>query len=165
MMPNKILAILIISVFTAICTTGVTAFGASNVSVSQATVPATEKLDYQGVHFTFGSQDGDLVYDCTNEIFPASGDLAVVCSRPHAPTDVWKFTVHLRLFKHERPTAPKLSYELLYWVTDEQLIGGKPGQFTGSTIWFNLAESTPLTSLDAGQDIENTMVLNLHVDL
>ena len=137
-------------------------------SVSRADTPVamtTEKLDYQGVHFDYGSQDGDVNYGCVHEVLPSSGDLAVTCSRPEAPTDILKFTVHLRLFKHERPTAPKLSYELLYWVTDEQLLGGKPGQFTGSTIWFNLAEATPLMSLDAGQDIENTMVLRLHVDL
>lgn len=117
------------------------------------------------LNFEFGSQDGGLVYKCTHQLIPSLNDFKVICIRPEAPTDKWEFTAHLRLFVHERPQAPKLAYEFLYWVTDHQLIGGKMGQFTGSTIWFNLQDKTPLMSLTAGQDIQNTYVLTARVDL
>lgn len=117
------------------------------------------------IRFEFASQDGDLLYNCTHELIPSLMDYEVICAREKAPEDKFKFVVHARLFIHERPEAPKLSYELLYWVTDRQLTGGKLGQFTGTTLWFNLQENVPLMSLTAGQDIQNNYVLTMFINL
>lgn len=117
------------------------------------------------IRFEFVSQDGDLLYKCSHEPIPSLMDYEVTCAREEAPADKFKFVVHARLFVHERPEAPKLSYELLYWVTDRQLTGGKLGQFTGTTLWFNLQDNVPLMSFVAGQDIQNTYVLRMYVEL
>jgi hypothetical protein len=114
------------------------------------------------LHFEFSSQDGELTYPCTQAFLPDSRDFSIHCVRA---ADIWDFIVHLRLFRHDREVSPKMSYELLFWVNDERLQNGNPGEYIGTTLWFRFAEPSPLLSLEAGQDIENTMVLRALVDL
>ncbi|MBY0316967.1 MAG: hypothetical protein K2Q26_15715 [Bdellovibrionales bacterium] len=117
------------------------------------------------LRFEFASQDGDLLYQCTHEFIDSLLDYSVTCFREEAPDYKWNFIVHPRLFVHERPQPPHLSYELLFWVTDRQLTGGHLGQFLGTTLWLHLQDATPLMGFEIGQDVQNTFVLRMHVRL
>jgi hypothetical protein len=125
----------------------------------------TLELNASQLRFEFASQDGDLLYQCTHEFIDSLLDYSVTCFRAEAPDFKWNFIVHPRLFVHERPKPPHLSYELLFWVTDRQLTGGQLGQFLGTTMWLHLHDASPLMGLDIGQDIQNTFVLRMYVTL
>jgi hypothetical protein len=116
------------------------------------------------LRFEYASQDGDILYKCSHRFLENIMDFEVTCASGEASAKALQFIAHARLFLHERPVSPKLSYEFLYWVTDRQISGGQPGQFLGSTIWFNLQDHTPLVSMVAGQDVQNTFVLRMYVD-
>lgn len=52
------------------------------------------------------------------------------------------FIAHLALNKYTHPTAPRVSYELLYWVNDN-----------GATTWFNFEKDTALMSMESSQSL------------
>lgn len=54
-----------------------------------------------------------------------------------------RFDVHLALSIYERTTLPRLSIELLYWISGE-----------GATTWFHFNDPTTLRSLQTGQTVE-----------
>lgn len=60
------------------------------------------------------------------------------------------YRVHLWVTSYSHPTPPKLTLEILYWVTDlNHHVGG------GTSTWINLTESTGVHSVQMGQAVEN----------
>ena len=87
---------------------------------------------------------------------PLSQDWVVRCGKE-------EFRVHLWVSAYEHPTAPRLSYEILYWVS---ALTARPSQTTGSTLWFHLNDPSELHSLDLSQQIEEgSAELNLEIQV
>jgi hypothetical protein len=122
-------------------------------------------LDTSALSFEFADQDGQISYPCTYTTIASANDINVKCSRADQPNVSWSFTVHARLFMHPHTASPKLSYELLYWITDHQVPSGDQGKYPGTTLWLNLDEPSQLVSFDISQDIETTWVLKMSLRL
>lgn len=117
------------------------------------------QLTPEQLQFEFGSQDGEFTVPCTHHLENAlTQDWAVKCGDR-------AYTVHLWLRAYPKNTSPRLSYEVLHWVTDRNVKAGQPGQFFGSTIWFRLEDPSAMTSLDLSNDAENIMVLRTRIRL
>jgi hypothetical protein len=138
-----------------------------------APVRVSVPLSTEALSFELSDQEGEFTVPCSTKLIPHAGDFAVACdlSQSRGPrnsdqtTDVLSFTVHAKLFVHERAHAPKLSYEFLYWVTNHRAQTGGKGKYLGTTLWFNFDEPTALSSLEAGQDVEDIWVLRMKVKL
>ncbi len=75
-----------------------------------------------------------------------------------------RYRVHLWLSQIVRDRSPRMSLELLYWVTD--LSPGTRPSSMGTTLWFHFVEKAPMHSLSASQSVENeTAALVLEMDL
>jgi hypothetical protein len=75
-------------------------------------------------------------------------DLKVICQNH-------EYTVHLMLNRYTHPNAPKMSYELLYWVNNE-----------GATSWYHFTEATQLSSLESSQSVPGGVAgLRLKINL
>lgn len=109
------------------------------------------------VRFEFASQDGEIQVPCKHDRkSDFNPDFSVFCGDR-------EFTVHLYVTTYRRPVAPKMSYEILYWVTNHKASPGTGAKYPGSTIWFRLKEPSALHELDLSQDIEDTFVLRARV--
>lgn len=123
----------------------------------------TIKMDASRLEFRFGDQEGQFELACKHVIIESTQDWSVMCGETGKPWGVHEFTVHLRVRAYPSPKPPRLSYEILHWVTDQDTPVNKGGRFTGSTIWFRLEDPAELTSLDLGQDVRDTYVLRMHL--
>lgn len=102
--------------------------------------------------FTYQSHDGEISLKCTHALEDAmSQDWLVTCS--DAEKEMQRtYRVHLWVTAYERQVQPKLSLEILYWVTDitrETPVG------SSSTIWFHLNDPSSLNSIQISQGVEN----------
>jgi hypothetical protein len=122
-------------------------------------------IENSAISFVFEDQDGQMNYPCVFSLIEAAQDFDVKCTRADQPSVKWSFTVHARVFSHPHTTSPKMSYELLYWITDHQVASGSQGKYPGTTLWLNLDEPSQLASFEIAQDIETTWALKMHLEL
>lgn len=64
-----------------------------------------------------------------------------------------KYVVHLWVTAYARDTRPRLSYEILYWVTDV----GRPDRSSssGATTWVHLQDPAALDAIETRQSVDN----------
>ena len=119
--------------------------------------------------FTYQNFEGDLNVHCTHSLEDADAhDWLVHCEKAKiARKGIKAFTrdyrVHLWLTKYERTLTPKLSLEILYWVTDRTT---SPATGHSTTNWLHFKEPSQLTgtSFSVGVD-QDTAGLYLDIDL
>jgi hypothetical protein len=120
------------------------------------------KITPEMLRFRYQAFDGSVVLQCHHEIQnELSQDWKVQCQNPEG-TMKRSYVVHLWLTAYSRQQAPRLSYELLYWISDHS----HPAkiQSSGSTIWFHLNDPSALHSLQASESVENDTA-GLYLDL
>ena len=130
-------------------------FFASSVLFS---LSANADIGSQMLRFRYLPVEGDEPSSCEHVLVnPESQDWAVRCGKN-------EFRVHLWVTPYEHPTSPRMSYEILYWVTQLNRDGTRA--MTGSTVWFHLEELSKLGKLELMQQIENgSSELELTLDL
>ena len=57
--------------------------------------------------------------------------------------------------EYTHPTAPRLSTEVLYWVTD--LTDPNNARGTSTTVWFNVNDPTTLSSIDVTESVDDDL--------
>lgn len=126
MKNSKILAIVPLFLITAV---------AAHANIKQP-------INANTVSFQFESFDGLASIPCFHVIINPSNpyDLAVTCTDGKKITK--KFTAHLALSRYRHPTAPKVTYELVYWVNGN-----------GATTWNHFEEETKLMKVESSQSI------------
>lgn len=133
-----------------------------------AAAPAGGSLEIRAdqLQFEFGSQDGAFTYPCTHQMTdPVMRDWEITCGDPQRPGTTRHYTLHLRVFLFLHNTTPKMNFQILHWITDQQVPVTDPGHFVGSTVWFRLNDLSGLHSLDVSQDVENTNSLRMSLKL
>ncbi len=63
-----------------------------------------------------------------------------------------EFVAHVIIREYRREEEPRVSYEILYWVTDRN---GPTTRFHSGTSWIRLKKPTSLDSLTLSQGVEN----------
>jgi hypothetical protein len=132
---------------------------------SEAKEPKVLTLAQDRLSFSYDSQDGEIVMPCRHSFLPHSQDWALECASADRPNDIKKFTVHLVIKIYHRNQSPKMAYQILYWVIDQQVRSVEPGKYLGTTMWMNFDEPSQLTSLQMGQDVQNIFSLNMKLNL
>jgi hypothetical protein len=127
--------------------------------------PNVLTLAQDRLSFSYDSQDGEIVMPCRHTFLPHSQDWALECASADRPNDIKKFTVHLVIKIFHRNQSPKMAYQILYWVIDQQIRSVEPGKYLGTTMWMNFDEPSQLTSLQMGQDVQNIYTLNMKLNL
>jgi hypothetical protein len=108
------------------------------------------------LHFEYRSTDGNEKLACVHQIQNAAAqDWLVTCGNK-------KYSVHLWVSAYIHEKAPKLSYEVLYWVSDLSVQGQPHGSST--TVWFHLQDPSYLSLLQVSLGVENDSA-QLHLDL
>ena len=101
--------------------------------------------------FKYQSFDGEQIVPCNYKLInEMAQDWQVICEK-----DTFKrqYTVHLWITEFPKQNEPKLSAEVLYWVTE---VGGPaPHKSNGSTIWFHLKDNTRMQGITVSQSVEN----------
>ncbi len=94
------------------------------------------------VTFKLESFDGNQFYNCVHAVANPNNpyDLSVKCSDKKGNQK--QFIVHLALSRYRHQTAPKVSYELLYWVDGN-----------GASSWYHFDEETKLMKTESSQSI------------
>lgn len=111
------------------------------------------RISKDQIRFFYQSFDGQTTYACEHQIENELGqDWSVIC-RDEAGKRRKEYGVHLWLKAVRRTRQPKLSYELLYWVTDRT--GPQVRKYSGTTIWFHLNETSKINRIEAGMSVEN----------
>lgn len=166
MSKNKIIWPCLAMVLTLIGSNGWAMSAAAPAPAAAPTPAPAQPMAAPRMTFEFASQDGDIVESCNYALVEATQEFGVTCGE--GTPNVKKFTAHVRLFKHDDPNpaanAPKVSYEVLYWVTDYQAKLGEGGHFVGSTTWFRFKDDSALHSISVSQDVEETFELRLDVE-
>ena len=121
------------------------------VSAIAGTLPGGNlKITEKMLRFRYIPIEGDGQTTCTHTLLdPDSQDWAVRCG---AKTE---FRVHLWVTAYTHASAPLLSYETLFWVTQTAGIRAGSPSVTGTTIWTHLKDPSALSSLELSQQIEN----------
>jgi hypothetical protein len=112
------------------------------------------------VHFSLASTDGSLQYDCKHWIAnPGAGDLTVICGK--GTTTVKQYSVHFLV--RTQPHGPAAtSFEVLYWVTDRNVVGKVPG-FSSHSQYFTVENQTQIREFTMSEGVENdTFQLTVH---
>ena len=105
------------------------------------------KLTAENLTFTYQPHEA-AGSDCRHKLVdPAAQDWEVECDGGK------KYRVHLWVTAYPHTSPPKLSYEVLYWVTDHKAAAGTGNH--GATVWFHLQEPSALTGLGLYAAIEN----------
>ena len=118
--------------------------------------PAMLKFQYQDF-------DGIFSINCVHAVETAeSQDWKVTCT--NGPKTISKqFSVHLWVTQYPRPSDPRVSYEILYWVTD--LSNPHKPTAASSTIWVHLKDPSELSGLELAQGVdEDTAGLYLTIN-
>lgn len=64
-----------------------------------------------------------------------------------------KYVVHLWVTAYSRDVRPRLSYEILYWVTDVSRPEGSSS--SGATTWVHLQDPSALDAIETRQSVDN----------
>jgi hypothetical protein len=118
-------------------------------------------LPAEKIQFTYQSFDGAFVYECEHAITNAENpyDWTVRCYEGEKLRG--KYVAHVALTQYTHPSAPRLSLELLYWLT-----GSGIESEAGSTTWFHLREASSIMEVSSSQTVDQgTAGLYLDVDL
>ena len=105
--------------------------------------------------FTYQTEDQtspQAEVPCTHAVLNADAqDWTVKCGDG---ANQRSYTVHLWLTPYQHATGPnKISYELLYWITDNT--DPRVAHSSGTTIWFHLRELSSLASVQANESVED----------
>lgn len=94
------------------------------------------------VSFHYESYDGVATAACSHAVSNPQNpyDLTVKCSDGKSVKK--EFLVHLALSRYRHQTAPRVTYELLYWVNGN-----------GATSWYHFDEETNLNKVESAQSI------------
>ncbi|MGE3684484.1 MAG: hypothetical protein AB7G93_22425 [Bdellovibrionales bacterium] len=137
---------------------------AASFPPDRSPLEASLSIPTQNIRFTYAAQGGELSYSCRHEVnHPIAKDWDVECGDESAPHTVRRFTVHFRIWAHSKTTSPRLTYEVLFWVTHHGMPVGSGARYLGSTIRFHLDKPSDLRVLDLAQDVEDTYVLRAQV--
>lgn len=121
---------------------------------SGASVSGNLPITAEKIRFHYSTFEPWITLPCTHQIeHGPSQDWKVVCEDSDQRYRK-EYVVHLWVKAYKRDRFPRLSYELLYWVTDRSSSTGRPSG-TGATIWFHLNDPTSLHSIQASQSVEN----------
>jgi hypothetical protein len=119
-----------------------------SATIARGAVPAAGQLRFRYIPFEHGE-----ILPCRHELLDeASRDWAVKCSDEQG-RGLKQFTVHLWVTRLERTREPRLSYEVLYWITDRTRPNAPRG--SSSTIWFHFRDPSELHSLELGQGVSD----------
>jgi len=109
------------------------------------------KLDPEKMKFEYWSFDGSIHLRCTHKIENEfSQDWRVRCVSDDQKTSR-DYSVHLWLTQYLKKDPPKMSVELLFWVTDHSV---KPLDFYSSTTWFHFATESKFMGFQTSQGVE-----------
>ena len=131
--------------------------GLLGISLAPAAALAKQHLmlNASDLKFTYQTEDEtapQAEVPCSHAILNADAqDWTVKCGEGNHQTS---YTVHLWLTPYQHATGPnKISYELLYWITDNT--DPKLVHSSGTTIWFHLKELSSLSSVQASESVED----------
>ncbi len=117
-------------------------------------LPENMKFEYQDF-------EGTTRYKCSHSLENAlSQDFLVDC---HDELGAVKrrYRVHLWVTAYHRQISPKLSFEILYWLSD---LSNNVVEGSGTTTWVNLKDAANLHSLYLSQSVDkNSAGLNLEI--
>ncbi len=137
--------------------------GLSFDTFAKSSIAPTGNLPLKADTLTFSYEpfENGTILTCTHSLEDANAqDWNVTCKNAAGNTEK-SYRVHLWVTSYERTSVPKLSYELLYWVTDK-----KSGESAGSTTWLHLKDASSLYGLDVRQSVDaDTAGLYLKIDL
>jgi hypothetical protein len=124
------------TLFTLILFTSISAFALKPSFVGKPALHADQ------VQFVYEPYDDGASAPCIHTVSNPDNpyDLTVKCTDSKGLTHA--FTAHLALSTYTHPTAPEISYELMYWVNDN-----------GATTWFNFEKATKLMTLESSQSL------------
>jgi hypothetical protein len=101
------------------------------------------------VRFTYRSFDGAFSYACEHSLLNESNpyDWSVRCYDGERLKG--KYVAHLALSQYLHPKPPRVSLELLYWLT-----GSGIESEAGSTTWFHLRDETSVMEVSSSQTVD-----------
>jgi hypothetical protein len=111
------------------------------------------RLNPESLTFVYQDYSGETRFRCQQRLEnELSQDWIVECHNEIG--EVKKaYRVHLWVTRYERKVQPKVSFEILYWLTD-LLKMSVAKTSTGSTTWVNLKEPSDLHSLSLSQSVD-----------
>lgn len=126
------------------------------ITLSSLTFAKTKfKLPSEVLDFKYQSFDGQIVYKCNHKEINEWGDWEVICGDKSQKI----FSVHLLVNKYTRPRLPRVSFEILYWITDRKTM-----EAAGATTWLHLRNESDLYAINASQSTaEDTAGLYLNI--
>jgi hypothetical protein len=131
--------------------------------LARAQVPgANLLLAPDNLHFRYESFDGSVQAACTHALeSAASQDWAVHCEDSKGLER--EYRVHLWITEYTHSESPKMSLEILYWVTP---LGSQAAAPSSSTIWLHFAEPSAPVGFSLAQGLENDtagLYLDIHL--
>lgn len=117
-------------------------------------------LPPEAVQFRYVSSDGDFQLDCKHYESAAPHGFRVVCGA--GTVHQREYAVHLIVRGFRRAQVPRVSYEILYWITDRNV----PIQraFSSGTSWIRFNDASDAHSMTLTQSVENDYA-SLWVDI
>ena len=127
--------------------------GAAWYATADETAPPRLTITPKMLRFTYQGFEGDNYFPCTHALESAEAqDWKLICKNPNGP-GTRQFRIHLWVTAYTHTNAPKLSYEILYWVTD--LSDSAHIVAVGGTTWLHLSEPSALAGIELSQSVEN----------
>jgi hypothetical protein len=119
------------------------------------------RLTPENLKFEYISFDSEIRYHCQHKLENAASQDWLVECRDDFGSLQKQYRVHLWVTGYHRAVAPKLSYEILYWLSD---LMQQPATGHGSTTWLNLKEGGELHSISVNQSVDGN-VAGLYLDI
>jgi hypothetical protein len=132
-------------------------FAVSFPLFAQAATP----LEGDRIRFTYQSFDGAFAYACEHSLVTEANpyDWAVRCYDGEKLKG--RFVAHIALSQYPHTKPPRVSLELLYWLT-----GTGIESEAGSTTWFHLRDETSVMEVSSSQTVDQgTAGLYLDINL
>jgi hypothetical protein len=130
---------------------GISAFGETTLPSADYAITADQ------LRFTYQGYDNGLYFHCQPTIENEIGhDWRVQCA-DETKKLTKSFLVHLWVTRYDHAQAPRVTYELLYWVKGQ-------GSSSGSSTWFHLKDYSALEALTVGQSVDGDTA-GLYLDL
>lgn len=107
--------------------------------------------NFEKLSFTYQPNE-DKEYECIHEVENRLTNSWVISCPYYQSVKI--FSVHLVVKKIERQIKPKTKLEILYWVTNRENNSKLP-EFTGSTVWIDLAEQNWTEAIRLSQHVDN----------
>ena len=109
----------------------------------------TNAINDLNLKFVYQSFDKNAnYYNCIHSVEnEMTYDWKVVCGDKEQK----EFTVHLSIQKFRRDVAPRSTYELLYWITNNKI----KNDSNGTSLWFSTEDDSKLFSITASQSVDH----------